>query len=113
MQQEANAAHVESERLPLGTRPARDVARLATRFFEDRVHLDLARVLEILGGTLCGEERRAQELLELPVPRKLRVELLDTIGELRALTPDRFVARRRVVEDTVDHRALVTERPSS
>ena len=47
------------------------------------------------------------------MPRKLRFELLDAVGEVRALPPDDLVAVGHVVEDTVVHRgAVVAEQPS-
>ena len=59
-------------------------------------------VLELVGGPLGGDERRAQERLELPVARELALELLDAVRVVGALAPDGLEALGHLLEQAVD-----------
>ena len=68
MEQQANAACVEHERLPLRTRSARDLAGLGARFLDDRLGVGTTLVRDVLGRLLGGDERLAKQVLEILVP---------------------------------------------
>ena len=112
MEQQANAACVEHERLPLCTRSARDVAGLGARFLDDRLGHSTALVRDVLGRLLGGDERLAKQVLEILVPYQLAFELLDAVGEVGPLPPHDLVAVGDVVEQGVDCGAVVAEHPA-
>ena len=112
MEQQTDAACVEHERLPLGTCTACDVARFRTSLLDDRLGIGTAFVGYVLGGLLGGDERLAQQVLEILVPHQLAFELLDAVGEVGPLPPDDLVAVGDVVEQGVDGVAVVAEQPA-
>ena len=58
------------------------------RLADDASASRCACVLQLLRRALGGDERRAQQRLELAVAREVALELLDLVGEVGALAPD-------------------------
>ena len=76
---------------------------------DDEAGLAPRLVVQLVGRALGGDERRAQQRLELAVPRELALELLDPVGEVGALAPDLLEAGRDLLEQLVDGLAAVAE----
>jgi hypothetical protein len=56
---------------------------------------------------LGGDERRAEKALELAIANEVGFELLDLVGEVRALAPHVLEARRDLLEQPVGGRDAV------
>src|SRR5947199_70334 len=70
-------------------------------------------LLQLCRCPLRGDERRAQQPLELTEPHEIGLELLDLVREIRALAPHVLEARGDLVEQPVHRGALVAEEPGA
>src|SRR5262245_14769001 len=102
-----NEALVLRERLPL------HLARLGARLAHDHLGFAARLLLQLGRRALRGDERRAKQRLELAEAHEVLFEAFDLVAQVRALTPDVLEARRDLVEETVDGRALVAEEPGA
>src|SRR4029453_18967284 len=80
---------------------------LRVRLVEHDPGLAPRLVLQLVGRLLGGDERRAQQRLEVAVAGQLALELLDAVCELGALPPDLLERARDVLEQLVDRLAPV------
>src|SRR5438552_848471 len=87
------------------------VPRLRVRLGEDQLGLAARLLLHVGGCPLRGDERRAQKRLELLVADEIGLELLDLVGEVRALAPHVLEAHCDLREQPVGGAAVVTEEP--
>jgi len=95
--------------LTLGLGGHGDGAGLGVRLLEDQVGLPLRVRLQLVGGFLRRDERRAQQRFEILVPAQLRLELLDPVGELGPLAPRLLERLLDLVQQPVDRAAAVAE----
>ena len=65
---------------------------------EDQLRLAPGLVARVGRRLLGGDERRAQEALELAEANEVGLELLDLVGEVGALAPDVLEARRDLLQ---------------
>ena len=91
----------------IGTRVTRDRPRLGACFLDDQVGFLARLLLQRHRSFLGGDERRAQQALELAVAHEVSFQLLDLVGEVRALAPDVLEADDDLVEERVDRRAAI------
>src|SRR5512132_145855 len=107
LEQLAQAPNVVHEPLALGGRCERDPPCLDIRLLDDPPRLPARRLPLFLGGGFRGYERLAEERLELAVPLELGLQALDLVRELGSAPPHVFVARRDLLEQTIDSVATV------
>ena len=94
-------------------RAARVIVRAsAWASVDDRVGLAPGLVLQLVSRALRGDERRAQQRLELAIALELGLELLDAIRVVGPLAPDRLEALGDLLEQPVDVSAAVAEQAS-
>ena len=82
-----------------------DAPALGVRLLDDEVGLAPRLLLHVVRGALGGDERRAEERLELAVLRRLGLELLEPVGEVGALAPHLLEAVRDVAQQAFDDAA--------
>ena len=68
-------------------------------------------LLHVLGGSLRGNERRAEQRLELAVFCSVGLELFEPVGNVGAFPPDLLEAVRDLVEQLVDGLPAVPTQP--
>ena len=78
-----------------------DLAGLGVRLAEDQLGLPTGLVPHLRRRLLGGDERRAQEGLELAEANEVGLELLDLVREVGALAPDVLEARDDLLEQPV------------
>src|SRR4249920_1030405 len=83
------------------------------RLLDDEVGLPSCLVACLLGGALCRDERRAQQLLELPVLGGFGLKIFDLVGEVGAFAPDILEAVGDVQQQPLDDPAAVAAKPRS
>src|SRR6185503_155799 len=108
-QQRAHLARVGQQPLALRGSGTCDLSRLGVGLADDQLGLALRLVLELVGGFLSGDERRAQQRLEVAVPRELALELLDLVGVVGTLPPDLLERVGDLEDQLVDGPAAVAE----
>src|SRR5262249_43044264 len=109
VQERADPPRFENERFALRTRFTGQRARLGVSLLDDRRRLALRLVTKLMGGTLRGDERRSQQPFELLLAGKLRLQVLDAVGKLGALTPDSLEAVGDLLQHLVDGGSLVPQ----
>jgi hypothetical protein len=76
---------------------------------QQELGLPAGLLLELLRRALRGDERRAEQRLQLAEADELALEVLDLVSEVGAVAPDVLVALRDLFERGVDECALVAE----
>jgi hypothetical protein len=79
------------------------------RLLHDRLRLALGLLANVLRRALRGHQRRAQQLLDLAVPRDLVREVVDAVAQVHPLLPHPFVAVGDLGERAVDGGAAIAE----
>ena len=74
--------------LAFGAGLADDLAGGRVRLLDDERRLLLRTVAQLGGGALGGDERLAQQALELAMAQELILEVLDAVGEVHPFAPD-------------------------
>ncbi len=78
----------------------RDRASFGSSFLDDEISLLPRMLLQGHRGLLGGDERRAQQDLDLAIPDEVGLQLLDLVGEVGAFAPDVFEAGRDLLEES-------------
>ena len=83
------------------------------RLAQHEVGLAPGLLLQVCGGPLGGDERRAQQRLQLAVAHEVGLELLHLVAQIGALAPDVLEASDDLVEQPLGRVAAVAaqERP--
>src|SRR5215203_4305424 len=92
----ADARGAPRQPFALGTGRPEDLARRRMRFLDDDRRLLLCSVTQLRGRPLGGNERLAEQRLQVAVADDVLLELLDAVDQVGALAPDLLEAVRNL-----------------
>ena len=107
----AQKPRLDDEPLVLADRATLHLPCLGMRLGEDQLGLAARLLLQLGRRALRGDERRAQQRLELLEADEVGLELLDLVRQVGALAPHVLEARGDLLEQPVGGAAVVAEEP--